>query len=219
MEIAGNAENEKKAAEYIDRTGLDRAGFADLVRRVVARADEVPAAVAALASRAKSHGIAMLSHDDPDPETRRAYRAIGCHVAEFPETEATARTAREAGEAVVMGAPNVVRGGSHNGSINAADMIGHGLCDVLASDYYYPAQLMAAFRLARDGRMTLGEAWSLVSVNAARAAGLDDRGVIANGKRADLVLIDDHDARLPQVRATIVAGRAAYLADHDLIAA
>jgi alpha-D-ribose 1-methylphosphonate 5-triphosphate diphosphatase len=161
----------------------------------------------------------MLSHDDPDPETRLAYRAMGCHVAEFPETEETARVAREAGEAVVMGAPNVVRGGSHNGSICAAEMIGQGLCDVLASDYYYPAQLMAAFRLVRDRPLDLAEAWALISGNAARAVGLDDRGVIADGKRADLVLIDDRNEELPKVSATLVAGRLAYLSGHDMIAA
>jgi alpha-D-ribose 1-methylphosphonate 5-triphosphate diphosphatase len=218
-EIAGNVRDEKKAAKYIDRTGLDRAGFADLVGRVVARADDVPAAVAGLATHARAHGIAMLSHDDPDPQTRLAYRDIGCHVAEFPETEDTARAARDAGEAVVMGAPNVVRGGSHNGSINAADMIGHGLCDVLASDYYYPAQLMAAFRLAQDGKLPLGGAWGLIAANAARAAGLDDRGTIADGQRADLVLVDDRDAALPKVQATVVAGRVVFLADDRLLAA
>jgi alpha-D-ribose 1-methylphosphonate 5-triphosphate diphosphatase len=219
-EIAGHvrSESSKKAAVYVERTGLDRDALRDLVERIVARAGEVPSAVASLASHASACGVAMLSHDDPDPQTRLAYRAIGCHVAEFPETEATARTARDGGEAVVMGAPNVVRGGSHNGSINAAEMVKAGLCDVLASDYYYPAQLMAAFKLARDGRLDLAAAWGLISANAARAAGLDDRGTIADGRRADLVLVDDGDGHLPRVVATIVAGRTAYLADGDLIA-
>ena len=218
LQIARQANDERKASEYIDRTGLDRAGFTALSSRIVARADEVPAAVAALASRARAQGLAMLSHDDPDPKTRLAYRAIGCHVAEFPNTEATARAARAADETVVMGAPNVVRGGSQRGAINAADMVAHGLCNVLASDYYYPAQLSAAFRLAQDGKVPLGVAWGLISVNAARAAGLDDRGVIEDGKRADLVLIDDLDAKLPQIRATVVAGRVVYLADERLLA-
>jgi len=212
------SENAKKAGKYIERTDLDRDAFRDLVERVVARADEVPAMVADLARHAREHGIAMLSHDDQDPATRLAYRAMGCLVAEFPETEETAQAARAGGDDVVMGAPNVVRGGSHNGSINAADMVAAGLCDVLASDYYYPAQLMAAFKLARDGRLDLGSAWDLISANAAHAAGLDDRGTIAEGRRADLVLIDDGDGHLPRVAATLVAGRTAYLANGDLIA-
>ncbi|MBP0576067.1 phosphonate metabolism protein PhnM, partial [Mycobacterium tuberculosis] len=70
---------------------------------------------------------------------------------EFPTSEATAVAARAAGETVVCGAPNVVRGGSHTGFPAAADLVGKGLCTVLASDYYYPALLMAPFRLAADG--------------------------------------------------------------------
>ncbi len=217
--IANESKDETKAAEYMDRTGLDRTGFVDLVGRIIARADEVPEAVAGLASRARAHGIAMLSHDDPDPETRLAYRAIGCRIAEFPDTEPTARAARDAGEAVVMGAPNVVRGNSHRGAPSAADMASQGLCDVLASDYYYPALLMAAFRLANEGRLPMAQAWALISANASRAAGLDDRGSIAEGQRADLVIIDDRDTSLPQVQTTVVAGRVVFLSNERLLAA
>ena len=219
QQIANSTENGKKVVEYMDRTGLDHACFVELVDRVMARAGEVPQAVADLASHAQTHGIAMLSHDDPDPQTRLAYRAIGCHIAEFPNTEPTARAARDAGETVVMGAPNVVRGSSQRGALSAADMASRGLCDVLASDYYYPAQLMAAFRLANDGTLPLARAWALISANAARAAGLDDRGVIAEGKRADLVVIDDRDASLPQVQTTVVAGHVVFLSDERLLAA
>lgn len=219
LQIANNINDGRKIADYINRTGLDRTGFVDLVDRVMSRADEVPQAVNDLATHARVHGVAMLSHDDPDPETRLAYRAIGCHIAEFPDTEPTARAARDAGEAVVMGAPNVVRGKSQRGAINATDMIAHGLCNVLASDYYYPSQLMAAIRLANDGRLPLAQAWPLIAANPARAAGLDDRGTIAEGKRADLVVIDDRDASLPQVQTTVVAGRVVFLSDESLLAA
>jgi len=106
---------------------------------------------------------------------------------------------------VVFGAPNVVRGGSHTNAVNAAEMIGAGLCDVLASDYYYPAQLVAAFRLADDGVLPLHEAWKLISQNAAWAAGLDDRGAIVEGHRADLVLVDDREA-VPRPLATLAGG-------------
>ena len=218
LEIADQIDDPKKVADYVQRSGLDVTQFKDLVGRVVARADEVPAATAALAEHARAHGIAMLSHDDPDPETRASYRALGCLVAEFPETEDTARAARQAGDDVIMGAPNVVRGGSHRASISAADMAVHGLCDVLASDYYYPAPLQAAFRLAREDRLSLAEAWALVAGNAAHAAGLDDRGVLIDGKRADLVLIDDRDMTLPQVVTTFVAGTIGFLSDDGLLA-
>ena len=99
---------------------------------------------------------------------RKAFRAQGVGIAEFPVNEETAREAAEAGDFIVFGAPNVVRGGSHTGWTKAADMIAKGLCSVLASDYYYPAQLLAAFRLAADGVLPLAQAWDLIS--AARPA-------------------------------------------------
>jgi alpha-D-ribose 1-methylphosphonate 5-triphosphate diphosphatase len=154
----------------------------------------------------------MLSHDDASPEERRRFRALGCRVAEFPITIETAQEAAAAGDEIVLGAPNVVRGGSHIGWINAADMIGRGLCSVLASDYYYPAQILAAFRLAADEVAPLAKAWSLISETPALAAGLPDRGVIAPGRRADLILVDASAAR-PRVVAVIVAGRIVHLTD------
>ena len=219
LEIAEQVDVPKKVADYAHRTGLDVTEFKDLVGRVVARADEVPAMTASLAEHARAHGIAMLSHDDPDPETRASYRALGCLVAEFPETEATARAARQAGDDVVMGAPNVVRGGSQRAAVGAADLVVQGLCDVLASDYYYPAQLQAAFRLVREGSLTLPDAWALIARNAAHAAGLTDRGVLQDGKRADVVLIDDQDVTLPRVAASYVAGATAFFGDDALLAA
>jgi alpha-D-ribose 1-methylphosphonate 5-triphosphate diphosphatase len=103
----------------------------------------------------------MLSHDDASPAMRKAFRAQGVGIAEFPVNEETAREAAEAGDFVVFGAPNVVRGGSHTGWTRAADMIAKGFCSILASDYYYPAQILAAFRLAADGVLPLTKAWDL----------------------------------------------------------
>lgn len=193
-------------AKYAERTGLSGDDVLALAEQVASRADEVPDAVIRLAAAARSHGVAMLSHDDSDVVTRQRYRALGCAIAEFPTTKEAAADARAHGEAVVFGAPNVVRGGSHTNAVNAAEMIAEGLCDVLASDYYYPAPLVAAFRLAEKGLLPLAEAWKLVSENPAHAAGLDDRGRIAGGLRADLVLIDDRSA-MPRPVATLVAGR------------
>ena len=194
-----------EAAKYAQRTGLSTEGIITLCERVLSRESEVDGAVAALAGIAREHGIAMLSHDDPDVATRERFRAMGCTIAEFPKTREAAGNAREHGEAVIFGAPNVVRGGSHTNAVNAAEMIAAGLCDVLASDYYYPAQFAAAFRLAADGLLPLHEAWKLVSQNAAHAAGLDDRGRIAEGLRADLVLADPGHG-LPRPVATVAGG-------------
>src|SRR5258707_3724403 len=131
----------------------------------------------------------MLSHDDAGQHLRKTFRAQGVGIAEFPVNEETAREAAEAGDFIVFGAPNVVRGGSHTGWTKASDMIAKGLCSVLASDYYYPAQLLAAFRLAADAVLPLAQAWNLISATPARAAGLSDRGRLAEGYRADIILI------------------------------
>nr|WP_258550278.1 amidohydrolase family protein [Klebsiella pneumoniae] len=93
-------------------------------------------------------------------------------------------------DARLMGAPNIVRGGSHSGNVAAHQLASHGLLDILSSDYYPASLLDAAFRIAdaEDNAFTLPQAIRLVSQHPAQALGLDDRGVIAEGKRADLVL-------------------------------
>jgi alpha-D-ribose 1-methylphosphonate 5-triphosphate diphosphatase len=107
-----------------------------------------------------------------------------------------------------MGSPNVVRGGSHLGWASAADLAERGICSVLTSDYYYPCLLAAPFVLAARGKLTFAESWALVSANPAAAAGLADRGRIAPGLRADVVLVD------PTTRdpvATFAEGRLAWV--------
>ena len=157
----------------------------------------------------------MLSHDDDSPAMRSAFRAHGVGIAEFPVNEETAREAAAGGDAIVFGAPNVVRGGSHTGWTKASDMIAKGLCSILASDYYYPAQILAAFRLAADGVLPLARAWDLISAAPARAAGLVDRGVLAQGRRADVIVVDDEVPLRPRLVAVIAAGRLVHLTEAD----
>src|SRR5262249_49521341 len=124
---------------------------------------------------------------------------------------ASAEAAASHGDDIVLGARNVVRGGSHTGWIDATEMIGLGLCSVLASDYYYPAPLLAAFALARRGVLPFGQAWALVSQTPANAVELNDRGQIAPGQRADLIIVDPSAVgQQPRVVATIVAGRVGH---------
>jgi alpha-D-ribose 1-methylphosphonate 5-triphosphate diphosphatase len=203
----------QKRNRMVERTGLSSEAFDALVERVVARADDVPTSIARLAEAARAAGVKMLSHDDDTPQMRQAFRAQGVAIAEFPVNEETARDAAEAGDFIVFGAPNVVRGGSHSGWTKAADMIEKGLCSVLASDYYYPAQLLAAFRLAVDGVLPLAHAWQLISVAPAHAAGLADRGKLAAGQRADIILVDDETPLRPRIVAVIAAGRLVHLTE------
>jgi alpha-D-ribose 1-methylphosphonate 5-triphosphate diphosphatase len=212
-------DNPRKRGRMVERTGLSGEAFDGLVARVLSRADEVPASIARLAAIARKAGVRMLSHDDESPEMRKAFRAQGVGIAEFPVNEQTAREAADGGDAIVFGAPNVVRGGSHTGWTKAADMIEKGLCSVLASDYYYPAPILAAFRLAADGVLPLAEAWDLISAAPTRAAGLSDRGMLAEGHRADLILVDHEMPMRPRIVAVIAAGRLVHLTDADRLTA
>jgi alpha-D-ribose 1-methylphosphonate 5-triphosphate diphosphatase len=203
----------QKRSRMVERTGLSSEAFDHLVERIVSRADMVPASIARLALAARKANVRMLSHDDNSPAMRQDFRALGVGIAEFPVNEETAREAADAGDFIVFGAPNVVRGGSHTGWTKTSDMIAKGLCSVLASDYYYPAPLLAAFRLVADGVLPLAAAWNLISSAPARAAGLDDRGVLAEGQRADIVLIDDNIQLRPRLVAVVAAGRLVHLTD------
>ena len=182
------------------------------MKEIWQRRADVPGTIATVAARARARGVPMLSHDDTRAETRRFYQDLGAHVAEFPMTMGPVEAARANGDSLVFGAPNAVRGGSHIGSLSAGDMVEAGLCDALASDYYYPAMLAAIHRLDCERRADRLRLWSLVSDGPARAMGLHDRGRIEVGLRADLVLVDWPDGGAPAIRGTWVAGRCAYRA-------
>jgi alpha-D-ribose 1-methylphosphonate 5-triphosphate diphosphatase len=205
-----------KIAKMVERTGLSHGDFMTLVGNVANRQDEVAGSTERLAAAALAAGIPTLSHDDMTPQMRSWYRSLGVTVAEFPINEATAQEAAAHGEAIVFGAPNVVRGGSHIDCPGAEQMVRAGLCTILASDYYYPALPLAPFILARKGAASFEDAWKLVSQAPAMAFGLTDRGVVAPGKRADLILVEDGPN--PHVVATIAGGRLVHLADQRILA-
>jgi alpha-D-ribose 1-methylphosphonate 5-triphosphate diphosphatase len=202
----------RKMTERAKRSHMTTADFVTLIARVWAARATVPAQIDRIAALARAHAAPMLSHDDSQVETRAYYRGLGAHVAEFPMHERVFLAARAAGDAIVLGAPNAMRGGSHLGSPGAADMIARGLCDILASDYFYPAMLGAVTRLHADKVASLPALWRLVSTNPAAAMGLADRGRIAPGLRADLVLIDWPEGHAPAPLRTWVAGRGGYSA-------
>jgi alpha-D-ribose 1-methylphosphonate 5-triphosphate diphosphatase len=151
----------------------------------------------------------MLSHDDYLPEGRSAFRDMGVRIAEFPMNSLTLDAAAAAGDVVVLGAPNVVRGGSHNGAIGAEQAIRQEKCSVLASDYYYPAPLQAVIALEQRGALPLEKAWDMISQAPAAACGLTDRGRIEKGLRADLVILPETGSAPV---ATLVAGSCVYRA-------
>lgn len=206
-EILPRLDDPAKAAAYSARSGVSVATLREIGERAAAREAEVAAALDRLAAAARTAGIPMASHDDDSIEGRHAFRARGARISEFPMSEAIAQAARAAGDFVAMGSPNVVRGGSHMGWASAAKLAEAGICTVLTSDYFYPCLLLAPFVLAGRGALDLAAAWPLVSANPAAAAGLADRGRIAPGLRADLIVIADEGS--PRVLATIAGGRLA----------
>ncbi|MGO9741128.1 MAG: alpha-D-ribose 1-methylphosphonate 5-triphosphate diphosphatase [Roseiarcus sp.] len=156
---------------------------------------------------AQAHKIILASHDDTTLEDVEQSHREGVAIAEFPTTIEAARASRAAGMATVMGAPNVVRGGSHSGNASASELAEAGLLDILSSDYVPAALLMAPFRLAEAENVGgLPGAICMVSKAPAEATGLRDRGEIVAGKRADLIRVATHDGE-PVVRAVWREGR------------
>ncbi len=179
-----------------------------LMQDLHARSPEVPAALDALCARLVARGVVIGSHDDRTQEDRALWAGRGAWVSEFPETLVAATAARADGAHIVLGAPNIVRGASHAGNIAAADLVAAGLCDALASDYHYPSPLRAALRLDELGLCDVPTAWSMVSSGPAALLGLTDRGTLAPGNRADLIVLEPDTRR---VVATIAGGTVAHL--------
>ena len=149
---------------------------------------------------ARRRKIPVASHDDRTVEEVERNHAEGIAIAEFPVSFAAARAARARGIMAIAGAPNIVRGGSHSGNVSALDLIREGLVDALASDYVPAAMLEAAFCVVREGVLDLPAAIALITSGPATLAGLQDRGRIAAGLRADLVQVRLHEG-IPVIRA------------------
>ncbi len=154
---------------------------------------------------ARTHGIALATHDDTTEAHVDEARELGATMSEFPTTLAAARHAHRLGLKTIAGAPNVVRGGSHSGNVAAVDLARAGVLDGLSSDYVPASLMQAAWCLHRDAGFTLPETVQVVSRGPALAAGLHDRGVIAPGKRADVVRVKEIEAH-PAVREVFVGG-------------
>lgn len=158
-----------------------------------------------IVARCKQLGIPVASHDDTLIEHVEQARAEGIVLAEFPTTRIAAQAAREHGISTIMGAPNIVRGGSHSGNVSALELAQAGLLDILSSDYVPSSLLTAVFELVDKAGWSLPRAMATVSAEPARTAGLQDRGAIEAGLRADFVRVTMLGA-LPVPRATYRAG-------------
>lgn len=198
-----------RLVSWAEREGGKIEDFVARVRDAKVRSGEVPRHLNVLATAFDKLGVTYGSHDDPEGETRDFYHALGAHICEFPTRPNAAAVARTWGDTVVMGAPNIVRGGSQSGNVSAQTLISRGLCDVLASDYHYPALPAAAWALADCGVRSFAESWAMISTTPAQVMKLPDRGTLCPGKRADFVVMNP-DTRV--IEATVCQGRPTYLA-------
>lgn len=186
---------------------LSDEAFAALVDREKAKEVVSFDGLKALADCAHAHGIAIASHDDDTVEKLAVNQALGVRISEFPITLEVAKAACAQGFMTVLGAPNILLGGSHSGNLSALDAIRAEAASVLVSDYYPQALLHAVFWLQREANLPLWQAVRYVTLNPATAVGMDDRiGSLAVGKLADLIVVDAKDS-LPVLEQVYVGGR------------
>lgn len=157
---------------------------------------------------AKKHNMTMLSHDDDSIQKLQGLLDIGVKISEFPLDLEVAKFAVEKGIATGMGAPNIVRGGSQSGNISAMTLVKEGVCKYLCSDYHPTSMLQAVYKMKEDANLPLEKGFSMITSIPAAYANLDDRGTICEGKRADIIVIDD--TNIPKVVLTIKDGESIY---------
>jgi alpha-D-ribose 1-methylphosphonate 5-triphosphate diphosphatase len=192
---------------FMIREGLAAADADALIERRMADGSQAAAANRPRAiALFRDRGVRLASHDDTTRSDVEAAAAAGVAISEFPTTLEAARAARAAGLAVVGGAPNVVRGGSHSGGVSAEELAREVVLDMLSSDYAPASLLQAIERLSRGPGFDLPRAFAFATARPAEALSLSDRGRLAPGLRADLIQLRFH-GETPVVRAVSVAGR------------
>ncbi len=185
--------SDEKFATLLGQLREDHEAFATRHRRAVIAA-------------AQQRAIPLATHDDTEIEHVQQAHSEGITLSEFPTTVAAATTARDLSIGIIMGAPNLVRGGSHSGNVSAAELAQLDLLDILSSDYVPASLLAAAFLLHTAQGWSLPKAISTVTVTPARAVGLSDRGTLAIGERADLIRVAAAPSAAPVVREVWVKG-------------
>jgi alpha-D-ribose 1-methylphosphonate 5-triphosphate diphosphatase len=196
------------------------AGYSDAaLEDILAAAKNKPVASHEMLKRlsrlARERGITLASHDDDSPEKLAFMKnEYGVQISEFPVELEVARKARAEGVLVVLGAPNIMLGGSHSGNLSALEAIREGCADILCSDYYPAALLHAVFKLEAEGILSLPEAVRMVTLNPARAMGLSaDYGSLEAGKKADLLVVKKIQG-CPMIQKCFIDGRAAAQFDY-----
>ncbi|MDZ7954245.1 phosphonate metabolism protein PhnM [Nostoc sp. DedQUE09] len=160
----------------------------------------------ALVELTKTKSISLASHDDARVEHVQEALEDGVVLAEFPTTLEAAKAAHSLGLQVLMGAPNLVLGGSHSGNVSAMELVLHDLVDVISSDYVPQSLLQSIFMIVEKTGKPIYQAMQLFTSNPAKAINLfSDRGSLEIGKRADFIIVHN-DGIVPRLKATICRG-------------
>lgn len=182
---------------YVGKYGLSEGDWDNHVSTQKALREQVGAMhEAAAVAAARRYGAVLASHDDTEPEHVRQSADNGAHFAEFPTTIEAAQACKQYGIQVMMGAPNLIRGGSHSGNVAAKDLAEVDLLDIVSSDYV-PSSLLSAGLMLGDLWGDIARGIATVTAAPADAAGLADRGRIVPGARADVIRV----ARIGQAAA------------------
>jgi len=158
----------------------------------------------------QARALPLASHDDTLLSDIALAVEEGVVMSEFPTTVEAAQAARDAGMAIIMGGPNMVKGGSHSGNVSAAELAQLDLLDIFSSDYVPSSLLMATYMLGQTQGWSLPKAVRTVTINPARAIGLQDRGNVALGQRADLLRVRMNRVGMPVVMQTWLAGQRVF---------
>ena len=195
-------------ATWANKMSMEKSELENIVNYRVSKENEVNNSLKILSDFLKSKNIKFGSHDDESIEDRKWFRSFGAKICEFPTTILAAKEAHSKNENVIMGAPNLVRGGSHNGNISTLELLKLGYCSILVSDYYYPSLLQSIWYLLDHKICSIENAWALISENPAKALNIDKRGAIKVDNYADLVIINP---KTREIEATICNGEIANI--------
>ncbi|WP_375452328.1 alpha-D-ribose 1-methylphosphonate 5-triphosphate diphosphatase [uncultured Devosia sp.] len=201
-----------QAANLAKNKGISPEAAAEQLQQRIrdrkATAGDMTATLRAITQYCALHGVPVASHDDDTIEKVALMDALGANISEFPVTLEAAQEAHRRGMLNAMGAPNALRGQSYSGNLSARQAHAAGVLDLLAADYHPSAMLPAILVLAKTDPDGLAGAARLTSLNPARALGLEDRGQIGIGLRADLLIASD--VGVGRVHATLSRGRPVY---------
>ncbi|MGD1804384.1 phosphonate metabolism protein PhnM [Dapis sp. BLCC M126] len=199
---------EKYKEYYMGKHGISEAEMNDfIIYRQETQQQYGPKNRQALVDLSKQQKISLASHDDATINHVKEAVENGAVLAEFPTTFAAAKAAHSSGLQVLMGAPNLVLGGSHSGNVSAMELVGQNLVDVISSDYVPRSLLQSIFLISNETDKPVYEAMKLVTSNPAKTINLfEDRGSLEVGKRADLITVHD-DGIVPHLTSVFIDGR------------